>query len=75
MTYLITLDNYTEFDLIVLPETAISFDVYKLIQTNHQINFGIDQIKNLIIGAIRTEKDSQGTSIFNSMFLIKKNLK
>ena len=75
LTYLITLDNYSEFDLIVLPETAISFDVYKLMETNHQINFGIDQIKNLIVGAIRTEKDSQGTSIFNSMFLIKKKFK
>ena len=59
-------------DLIVLPETAINFNFDELNQNNNRKNLGIDQIKNIIIGAVRTKKNGNDINIFNSMYLIKK---
>lgn len=75
LTSLITSDSYRNFDLIILPETSINFDVMKLKKKIHQKNFGLNHTNNLVLGAIRTEAKDQDINIFNSMYLIKNNYK
>ncbi len=71
LTRLITLPGYDKTDLIILPETAINFNIDKLNESNHKYDFGLDYIKNIIIGALRTKKKDNEINIFNSLYLIR----
>tara|TARA_Y100001968_G_C19404132_1_gene742691 strand:+ start:59 stop:1108 length:1050 start_codon:yes stop_codon:yes gene_type:complete len=75
LTSLTTQNNYKKFDLIILPETAINFDIVELKKITHKKKFGLDNIDNLILGAVRAEKKNHDLKIYNTMYLIKKNFK
>ena len=45
--------GYDKIDLIILPETAINFNIKRLNENEHKNNFGLDYIKNIIIGALK----------------------
>ena len=75
LTSLIKSSGYKEIDLLILPETAINFKAEELNNNDHKNNFGLDYIKNIIIGSIRTSKEGRDIKIFNSMYLITSNTK
>tara|TARA_B100000029_G_C17560818_1_gene953278 strand:+ start:11 stop:1540 length:1530 start_codon:yes stop_codon:yes gene_type:complete len=75
LTSLITSDSYRNFDLIILPETSINFDIVEFKKKIHQKNFGLNHADSLVLGAIRAEAKDQSINIFNSMYLIKNNYK
>ncbi|MEC6997501.1 MAG: apolipoprotein N-acyltransferase [Pseudomonadota bacterium] len=73
LTNLINTEYDESFDLIILPETAVSFDIIELAKKNRLQNFGLDHTENLILGDIRREEKTGSITIFNSMFLINNN--
>ena len=73
ITDLINSNKYKGLDLIVLPETVISFDITELLKEPHRNNFRIEDIKNVILGAVRIENKNSQINLYNSMYLIKKN--
>ena len=73
LTALINSKYDESFDLIILPETVIGFDIEELTKNNYLNNFSFDHTENLILGAIRREEKKGILNIYNSLFLIKNN--
>ncbi|MEC8100091.1 MAG: apolipoprotein N-acyltransferase, partial [Pseudomonadota bacterium] len=75
LSKIITLNDYKNFDLIVLPETALNLNVNNLNLEQYLENFDLESIKNFIVGTIRVEGEKKNIKIFNSMYLIKSDNK
>ncbi len=73
VTSLLTKKNYEDKDLIILPETTINFNIKKLNISPHAENFQLNNLSNLLIGAVRVEKVENNIEVFNSMYMKKKN--
>jgi len=61
--------NVKDKELIIWPETAVTFDMLKSSKYKEYLDSKTENVNNLILGAIRREKISTDNKIYNSLFL------